>query len=70
MTTSQQSTAEKPRLPVAVLSGFLGAGCDEPALRARLDACRLEAALAAAESREWELLTNPLPPLEKTQEPS
>lgn len=40
---------------------FIGQQMDEPALRARLDACLLDAELAQANSREWAELANPFP---------
>ena len=40
---------------------FIGQQMDEPALRARLDTCLLDARLAAAESGAWSELPNPFP---------
>ena len=42
---------------------FIGQQMDEPAVRARLDACLLDAALAAADSRFWAGRPNPFPEL-------
>jgi G3E family GTPase len=42
---------------------FIGQRMDEGALRARLDACLLDARRAAADSRSWAKLNNPFPDL-------
>jgi G3E family GTPase len=42
---------------------FIGQHLDEPALRARLDACLLGAELAAGDSSAWAALPNPFPAL-------
>ena len=43
---------------------FIGQGMDEATMRARLDACLLDEALAAANSKDWAKLPNPFPELE------
>ena len=47
---------------------FIGQGLDETAMRARLDACLLDARLAAADSTAWVGLRNPFPKLQKSKE--
>jgi G3E family GTPase len=47
---------------------FIGQDLDEPTLRARLDACLLDEAIASAESDTWEGLPNPFPPFEMDEE--
>ena len=49
---------------------FIGQKMDEAAMRARLDACLLDEALAACVSREWDALPNPFPDLEIVDEES
>lgn len=44
---------------------FIGVGMDEARIRARLDACLLEPALAASGPMTWSLLDDPFPPLSK-----
>ena len=48
---------------------FIGIELNEPALRARLDACLLAPALASAASSGWQHLANPFPRLEQQQQP-
>ena len=43
---------------------FIGQGIDEAAVRARLDACLLDARLAADDSSSWSDLPNPFPELQ------
>ena len=43
---------------------FIGQGLDEAAIRAKLDACLLDRALADDDSEAWAALPNPFPPLE------
>ncbi|EDM79253.1 Cobalamin synthesis protein/P47K [Plesiocystis pacifica SIR-1] len=43
---------------------FIGQDLDEPTMRARLDACLLDEALAAADSKTWAGMANPFPELE------
>jgi G3E family GTPase len=47
---------------------FIGQNLDEAGLRARLDACLLDAALAEADSAAWEGLPNPFPPLPQDED--
>jgi G3E family GTPase len=47
---------------------FIGIGLDEAALRARLDACLLDAELARAASSAWSELANPFPELEHPEQ--
>ena len=46
---------------------FIGQQMDEAALRARLDACLLDDALASRDSRDWAGLPNPFPELEMAE---
>ncbi|MEM7135129.1 MAG: zinc metallochaperone GTPase ZigA [Myxococcota bacterium] len=43
---------------------FIGQKMDEAGVRARLDACLLDERLALADSKAWETLANPFPPLQ------
>ncbi len=61
MSFSHATPASESRLPVTVLSGFLGQQMDEATMRARLDACLLDERLAAADSDAWAELPNPFP---------
>ncbi len=47
---------------------FIGQGLDEAEIRARLDACLLDAKLAAEDSAAWAALPNPFPPLVEEEE--
>jgi G3E family GTPase len=47
---------------------FIGIGLDEPALRARLDACLLDPSLASAANSGWQQLANPFPKLEQREQ--
>lgn len=47
---------------------FIGQQMDEPAMRARLDACLLDQRLAAADSQTWAGLRNPFPELQVVEE--
>ena len=46
---------------------FIGQQMDEAALRARLDACLLDDALASRDSQDWAELPNPFPELEMVE---
>ena len=47
---------------------FIGQEMDETALRARIDACLLDDALASRDSQDWAELPNPFPELEMVEE--
>ena len=47
---------------------FIGQHMDEEDIRARLDACLLDEALANADSKAWDALPNPFPPLERSDD--
>ncbi|ANM31730.1 hypothetical protein ABI59_22490 [Acidobacteria bacterium Mor1] len=49
---------------------FIGQKMDEAKIRARLDACLLDKATAAADSDAWGKLPNPLPKFEPAEEPA